>query len=210
MFNLAVLTPTGGHVSLGYTSGMIRLVMDFAEKPIMEPDEGRYLRHHMACGSCISDNRERLVMQALKEEATHLLFIDDDMGFTPAALRIMARREQRVVGANYRRRQRGGEFTAMQLDGSASLETLECNGGIVPCRWAGLGFTLIEAQVFRVLPQPWFLIGYQKTTHVYGSEDVYFGGLLRDAGIAWYIDHDASKLVYHTGMYDYKWDEVTA
>lgn len=158
-------------------------------------------------GSGISANRERLVVDALETDVTHILFIDEDMGFAPNALHVLAEKKLPLVGCNYKIRVKGKGFTALAFDKKARIVTNKESSGIEKCYYTGFGFCLIEREVFEKVARPWFLIGYNTDIGLYTTEDAGFARQLKDAGITWYVDHDASKLVWHVGNYNYSWKE---
>ena len=55
-------------------------------------------------GSMLAQVRTGLVLRAMKAEATHMLFLDDDMEFPPDLLHRLLRHNKPVVGCNYSRR----------------------------------------------------------------------------------------------------------
>lgn len=52
-------------------------------------------------GCYVHMNRENIVLDAQKEGATHLLFVDSDMEFQPNALSTLLKRNKPIIGADY-------------------------------------------------------------------------------------------------------------
>lgn len=80
-------------------------------------------------------------------QASHLLFIDDDMSFKPELVMDMLLFNEPVVGALYPKRCYPLEFA-----GSGS-ENPEVRGGFVKCDGVGMGVTLIQRHVFEVIAE---------------------------------------------------------
>ena len=69
------------------------------------------------------------------------------------------------------------------------------------------GFALLERRVFEAVEKPMFMIEYCKETGVYTTEDHPFFRKAREAGFPCYVDHDASKLIWHVGYNNYVWNQ---
>lgn len=155
--------------------------------------------------SCISDNRERLVMNAVNQGATHVCFIDDDMAFESDTLHVLARRGLPIVGTNYPFRIAQGGFTALHLNQQDRIVTDESSTGLQEVNYTGFGFCLIDIEVFKAVPQPWFQTYWHPEMMRYSTEDQPFAEKCRQAGFRWYCDHDASKKLKHVGIYEFTW-----
>lgn len=205
-----ILTPSTGLSRMEYTYSLAKLIMYFCKNKLLPECDRQMIDFHSIEGSGISANRERLVVDALNTECTHILFIDEDMGFNPNALHILASRRQRIVGCNYPMRGPTNEFTALSLDKKTRIFTREKSTGIEPVFYTGFGFCLIERSVFEIMKQPWFPFGYNIEGKYYTTEDAVFSTLLHtQTDIPWYVDHDASKLISHVGNHKFVWNEVS-
>jgi len=206
-FRLKILTPTTGECKAAYTFSLANLVMYYMQNKIYPDSESQWLGVKPITGSGISANREHLAVDALKTDATDFLFIDQDMGFHPDVLHVLAAKRLPLVGCNYKMRVKGKGFTTLSLDKKTRIITTEKSTGVEPCYYTGFGVCLIKREVFEKAAKPWFLIGYNTVFGSYTTEDCGFARQLEDTDITWYVDHDASKLVWHVGDYDYKWNE---
>lgn len=206
-FRLKILTPTTGCPKMAYTCSLVYLVMYYMQNRIYEDVKDQMLGFEPIEGSGIGANRERLVKNALKTDCTHILFIDEDMGFQPECLYIMAGRRLPLVGCNYPMRVKGKGMTALALDKKNRIPLTEESVGTEPCHYTGFGLCLIERWVFEKIEKPWFLIGYNTETETYTTEDAGFARRVSESGIDWHVDHDASKKIYHVGNYNYNWRE---
>jgi hypothetical protein len=159
-------------------------------------------------GTGVSANRERMVKNFLKTDATHLLFIDDDMGFNPDALHVLASRRQPIVACNYRVRTPPAPFMAKR-DGKEIKITAESTG-LEEVDFVPFGLCLMERRVLESIPVPRFMIEYiERDFNDYTTEDVSFCNKVRTQ-YPIYIDHDASKKVWHAGNIHYTWaDDFT-
>lgn len=145
--------------------------------------------------------RELFLEAAIKQGATHLLWLDTDMSFPrTAALQLMAH-DTPMVGCNYRVRQPSGLFTA-QRNGER-INTLESSTGLEAVDAIGLGICLMWADLAADLNRPWFPHGQNEQGGDIG-EDIVFCRRLRGCGHEIYIDHDLSKEVGHIGQYTYR------
>lgn len=206
--NVAILTPSTGFSRMEYTYSLAHLIMYSAMNRLLPEEPHQRIDFHSVEGSGISANREKLVCNALNGDWSHILFIDEDMGFAPNALQILASRRQPIVGCNYPMRGENGGFTALSLDKTSRIYTGEKSTGLEPCWYTGFGFCLIDRKVFEQLPRPWFLLGYNKEGQYYSTEDSAFATLVHEAKIPWYVDQDASKFIIHVGNKKFVWNET--
>lgn len=65
--------------------------------------------------SCLPVARQLIVAEAIKGDYTHLLFLDDDMKFSPEAFNSLQSRDVSFIGANYMIR--GGESSVTYVKG---------------------------------------------------------------------------------------------
>jgi len=201
MPRIAVCVPTKGIVRGWFASSLAELVAYAAAHQPMA------LTVMMQEGSIIHVNREILVNRALDWQATHVLFVDDDMTFSPRVLTLMLDRKQPVVACNSTMRVLPIKFAAARIDGSR-IAVSDASTGVEEADYAGFGVSLIETRVFQRTPKPWFLPTYLPEQQAYASEDVAFYRRGRAAGFPVLIDHDASKLIGHCGEHTYTWRQA--
>ena len=99
------------------------------------------------------------------------------------------------------------DFVAVDLQGNR-LPLTEDSVGIQPVLYSGFGVSLISTEVFRKVPQPWFLPDFNSEKSEYSTEDFPFFRRARETGFTIYVDHDASKLVGHIGRRTWRWKET--
>jgi len=145
--------------------------------------------------------RELFLEAALKQGATHVLWLDTDMTFPRETAVLLEMQNRPIVGCNYVVRQPSGLFTAQHDDGTRipikETHILEAVDAI------GLGVVLMRTDVVADLPRPWFRHGLNTQGGDVG-EDIMFCRALRAAGHQIYIDHDLSKEIGHIGQHIYR------
>lgn len=209
---IAVCVPTAGSVRMSFAyslCGMMAYVAARSIKTIPECPVTMSLK--VLESSNWITNREKLARQALDAGDTHLMFLDDDMVFEPQILEILLGRRQSIVVTNYLIKTdppSEAEFVAVDLEGKR-VPTREDSTGLRPIYYSGFGVSLIETEVFRKTPQPWFLPDFRaENGGEYTTEDNPFFRRARESGFTVYLDQDASKLVSHSGTKTWNWREV--
>lgn len=202
---LAVLVLSSGHCKTFFAQSLAQL-FQYSKLMRLRPDaSGMQRKQFVQVGSVIHANRERLVCLALDWGATHVLFADDDMCFNPKAVEILLGRKQAFVACNYPRRVLPISFTAVGPDMKMEMVTNNASEGLEEAGYTGFGLSLIDTDVFRAIPQPWFLPKWLEDQKQYTTEDWPFCEKVREAGYKVLVDHDASKLVGHVGDHLFDW-----
>jgi hypothetical protein len=145
--------------------------------------------------------REFFLEAALKQGATHVLWLDTDMSVPRETAVLLYMHDQPVVACNYLVRQDSGLFTAFR--GDERVPTDAASSGLEAVDYCGMGAMLMRADVVADLPRPWFRHGLNDQGGDIG-EDVGFCRALRSAGHTVFIDHDLSKTVGHIGQHTYR------
>lgn len=143
--------------------------------------------------SVLPASRNGLVQDALKVDATHLLWLDSDMIVPPVALDRLLSHKVPIVGATYRKRSApyaviGHAWPEEQADAPPDMTVMH---------YFGFGCMLIEADVFRALPAPWF--DYDLTVDPEIHEDRWFCERAREAGYRVLCDDWLTTQVGHIG-----------
>lgn len=201
--------PTAGTVPVMFAYSLAGLVARFASTrvPTM-PEVSISLVMRVLESSNWITNREKLAKLAVEEDATHLMFLDDDMQFDPRVLEMLLGRRQDVVVTNYLIKTiPAKDFVAVGLDGKRVATTDETTG-LIPLMYSGFGVSLINTDVFRKVPQPWFQPKFDPKTSEYTTEDCPFFEKVREAGYKVYLDQDASKLLGHIGRKTWTLEDV--
>ena len=190
-----------------YTTSLIRFYDWFLKNDLPGYAKEKSMGYTIVEGSMINQARDDLCDSMLEAGLSHILFIDDDMGFTPDAFLSLVSRKLPIVGCNYRMKTPPCPFTCRAADGSAWIETKEDSTGVEPVQFMGFGFCLIERRVIEAVEKPRFLGGYNVQLSKYSTEDGPFMVRAAEKGFIPMVDHDASKFVYHIGRYCYSWDD---
>jgi len=208
--SVAILTPTTGICRMGYAQSLARLCMYFAQVQVFPGIERQNLITDSVEGSGIAENYERMVEKHLNDKEihwTHFLSIEDDMGFAPDCLHILARRELSIVGANYSTN-KGTPLRFCAAGIRDRVLTTADSTGVEQVSLLPQGFTLVAREVYEAVPKPWFLMGYSKASGNYVYQDYYFSEQAKAHGFKLYVDHDVSKRIRHIGTYNYTWEDA--
>ena len=210
MIKLNIAIPTAGKVPAAFAYSLAGMVAKVAaDKVPTMPEASLELAIDVVESSNWITNREQLAKRAIEQGRTHLMFLDDDMSFDPRVLEIMLGRRQPIVVTNYLiKTTPAKDFVAVSEDGQRRIQTKESSTGLEPCAYSGFGVSIIETEVFKKTPQPWFLPEFNPETSTYTTEDNPFFARARAAGFRVWLDHDASKLINHIGQKSWHWSEV--
>jgi hypothetical protein len=157
-------------------------------------------------GSILPRSRAGLVKRAFEIDATHLLFVDSDQTFEGDILHKLLECEKPIVACNIATKRFPANSTARVRKNGAYVPvyTKPESEGLRQVDRVGSGIMLVEMDVFRRIPQPWFNIVWREELDDYEGEDWFFLQKCEDAGIPVFIHHDASQDVGHVGEFVYK------
>lgn len=143
-------------------------------------------------GSVLHMNRERIVLEALKGNYTHLLFVDSDMTFEPDAIIRLLAREKDIIGVHCNLR-------SLPLTTTVELKPgqTEIKGELDICNAVGAGFLLINLEVFKKLKRPYFFWELNEDGDTIKGEDHWFCAKAREAGYEIFVD--VSVKIGHIG-----------
>lgn len=189
---IAVLLPSQDTVSVGFAYDLARLFGSNSGLTIFN-----------VRGTYIPQQRATLVNAALDADATHCLWIDSDMRFPPDALRRLLEHRLPIVATNYPTRRVPILPTAEHKE-FGSLFTNPEDAGLIEVSHCGMGFMLVESEVFRAIGEPYFALGFNPTTKIYAGEDVYFCDKARKHGYKVMIDQGLSQEIRHVGEMEYR------
>jgi len=155
--------------------------------------------------SILPEARQRLVGEAWKMEATHILFVDSDMIFPADAIVRLVQHGMPIVGCNYSRKALTGVPTAYVEDDThiGHLYNEEDDEGLRPVKHMGFGLCLIDVRVFEAIDFPFFMFEPTKDGFKFKGEDVYFFEKCRKAGLTPMVDTGLSEEVKHVGDFEY-------
>lgn len=144
-----------------------------------------------------AQSRRRLVSRAKELNATHILFIDDDMDFPPDAAVRLINHQKEIIAASYTCR----GFPVIPLamrDGKRIFSRNKT--GLERVDWAPTGLMMIDMKVFDKISKPYFEAHAVSPESDEGvSDDVFFCRKAITAGVEIWIDHDLSLKTFHVG-----------
>ena len=156
--------------------------------------------------SLLPQARQECLDEALADECTHQLWLDDDIE-PPAdcVLRMLQSMRMRpeidAIASNYVRKQDTLQYTAEDLDG----KMMESHGklGVQEAKRIGMGLVLFNLNRLRGIPAPHFEVRWVERYQKYMGEDRYFTEKLREKGIRIFVDHGISNWTQHWGEIGY-------
>lgn len=203
---VSICVPARDTVHTGFAYDLARLSMQiWTDLPA-----GSAVNLHCISGTLIAPQRNRLVEMALQAGADVLLWLDSDMRVPPDLFRRLSAGDAPIVGCNYPTRRPPVRPTAyasfiaerrLSSVGKTGRESVDA---------LGFGAILTRAEVFRRLPQPWFSTPWLPTARKTIGEDLYFCQRAIANGIEVLVDHDASQLVKHIGLFEFGQEHVAA
>lgn len=201
-----IVTPTHGDVKAQMASSVAQAMLEFMASAHDYPAEVKVGWQTMA-GSNLAQQRQQLVSRALHLGATHILFWDSDIKAPGDCIIRALNRSAAMVVTNYPTKEIVSRPT-VYLDGdehTGPLWTKPGDTGVVrDVARAGLGWALIDAQVFDYLELPWFHFQPQPPEFVViGGEDHFFCDKVRAKGIGIVCDQDLSLEIAHIGNFEY-------
>lgn len=156
-------------------------------------------------GTLICNQRQELALEALKNGAEWILYLDSDMRFPIDMIGRLLKHGEDVVAANYSTRRHPVHpvaFCGEKLDDYTY--TKPSSTGLEEVVAVGMGVFMVRAEILKDIELPWFAIGYHQGTHQFSGEDIFFCRRLRAAGHKILIDHDLSREVAHVGTWEYR------
>lgn len=175
--------------------------------------EGAITLYNKTQCSIVHNGRNNLVIDALNDGCTHILFLDDDMKFPMETISRLFLHDKDIVGCNCTTKEMPARPTAITLDGEAMF-TRASSTGLEKCKSTGGAVLMIKAEVFLKMKMPWFDFEWTDEAKYFDpqkddnrleflGEDRYFCHKARDLGYDIWIDHDLSKKVSHVGDWRY-------
>src|SRR3990167_10149358 len=151
-------------------------------------------------GCNVHQSRTNIVRTALKNDITHLLFVDSDMVFEPDALNILLEKDKDIIGANYNMRKFPLTST-IKIHDEKGVKIYEPKSDMFECYAVSTGFMLIKMDVFKKIPTPWFAYEFDEKGDMKTGSDIWFCKQARKAGYKIYCDPTIQ--VGHIGDYVY-------
>jgi hypothetical protein len=199
---LGIAIPSGGTWECDFGTSLAFMLC----KLVAEPPAEKFALHIMnRTGSMLPVNRTELAKEMVKQDCTHILWLDDDMTFPADTAHRLLAAGKSIVGCNASRKSPPYSPTAIGLD-KKHLFTMAENKGLEEVIHVGMAVMLTDARIFKGLEEPWFPMTWSPERKQYVGEDVYFCHLMRSMGLKVWVDHDLSKEIGHIGPYAYTVD----
>ena len=147
--------------------------------------------------------RNALAAWAIKQEASHLLFIDTDLMFPADGAERLLAHGRALVGANYARKNEARDSACFGIDGERIRPKAD---GLEEARTLGMGFALIRRDVLEAVRFPWFTL--KSDARGGPAEDFLFCQAARVAGFPAFVDHALSRDCAHIGLHAYTLPEA--
>lgn len=147
------------------------------------------------------------MQDAIDGDFTHLLFIDTDQTFPPDLAHRLASWGKPIVGCNIATKIIPSSPTARLKDpkwqGGKPLFTDPDSKGLVEVWRLGCGIMLINLDIIKPMPKPWFQILWHPEINDFIGEDWFFCEQVERAGHKIYVDQNVSKEIGHLGQLEF-------
>jgi len=162
---------------------------------LMDKPEGTIIT--FVHGQSPARNRNMAIEQAILNNCTHILFLDDDLAFKPDLLTKLLSHDKDIVSGYYLMRNYPHQpilFDFTDSEGKCRhYYPPDSESGLVEATAFGLGCVLIKIEVFKSLEAPWIRLGELEKDH--WCDDIGFFNRVREKG--WKLYCDLSLCVGH-------------
>lgn len=165
----------------------------------MTQDGTDFIINAMMGTSVLPRARQMAMEHAIELGYTHILFLDDDMGFDDTLFERL-NSGLSIVAANYSNKSPARNPQCHGLDGNPLSSVGKT--GVEEVGWVGFGAILIDLSCMKDIPKPWFETRWVPERNAFIGEDYFFCGLVRSRGQKIYINHEIS--CSHIGDYPFK------
>ena len=208
---LVIAIPSGGTWDANFAMSMIFMTNFIASRGSVHGRKINY-RIHNKRGSILANMRQGLIEEAIKGDATHVLFIDSDQTFPADTFHRLMWHKKQVVACNVATKMLPSTPTARLAGGVAGvpLYTTKESTGLQEVWRVGTGVMLIDLNLFKRehMIAPWFTQFWNPKLGSYMGEDWGFCEKLEQAGVKLWVDQDLSKEIGHMGMLEYTHEAV--
>jgi hypothetical protein len=136
--------------------------------------------------------RNDLVIKAMQNGVTHIIFMDTDMVYHPKTITRLLSHKVPIVGALCYRRYPPFDPLLLRGDPTTGYESIDKweEGALVEVDATGTGCLIFDMQIFRKMPAPWFKFRENPNNSIGGiiGEDIGFCWDLKRAGHRIYVD----------------------
>jgi hypothetical protein len=139
--------------------------------------------------------RNKMAIELLRSEMTHLLMLDIDHKHPKNIVRrlaswVIAHPEVQVVGGlNFRRGEPFDPCCGFWGNDGKFYPPAEWEKGLIKVDIVGTGSIMIAREVFELIPPPWFSFDYSEVwADIWPGEDIGFSKLCNKYGVNLYVD----------------------
>ena len=169
-----------------------RLLLALTTRP---PRDVVQVSQSMFASSMLPFARSRVVANAFREGATHVLCLDADMTYPPDVAHRLLAHGRPFVACNAVTRRPPHRWVAK--DKAGEIIDSSKRSGLDRASVVGLAVALIERRVFDSISHPWF--NFEWSMDGWRGEDVYFCDRAIASGFQPMIDNDLSHEIGHIG-----------
>lgn len=204
-----IAMPNMGTWDSAFGIAMLHMVTYFMQKPVPGFGGNQQLRPFDIGGSTLSNMRWKAVKLALRENFTHVLFIDSDQSFPKDLVHRWVAHNVDVVAANVATKRIPSQPTARYKPKEGDpgygtpVYTDDTTKGLERVWRVGTGVMMVRTGVFRKIVEPLFEVKWREEVSDYQGEDWSMAECFERAGFDIWVDHDVSKLVGHWGKMNY-------
>ncbi len=176
------------------------MAVDAISATVWAVAHGIYIDACGAEGAYTETNRNNIVRAALNYDKPidAIMWLDADMRFPADTIARLWGHRKAVVGATYRERQEPYRYLGKFRDAVDE----EATEGLKPAELLPGGMILVNMEVYRRLPPPWYKLDEDGL-----RDDYYFSQAARDAGFEVWCDMDLTLKVRHRGEQEVGWFE---
>ena len=202
---LAILVPSMDSWDADFCLSLLQLQRYLLYKPVCDDFDFMIINER---GSLIANQRENMVLEALKNETvTHILWLDSDMSFPPNLFHRLLSHDLPIVGCNYVKRTIPSFPNSRSTKGKVISTPKEARG-LEEADSAGFGAVLLKREVVERTPRPWFdtvwLDKGEGKFEMMGEDVFFFRKARKVGGYPLFIDHSISQKIGHVGTYTYE------
>lgn len=207
--NIAVVIPSNGMWFTDFATSFCNMVVHFQSNRI-----GEYKRQLLQTisvrGSILPKMRSEGVVNALKQGATHILWLDSDHTFPRYLLHELLKADKDIIGINCVTKSIPSTTTARKRPAGpheplyGMLVYSDENSPRYEEVWRlGCGVMLVKADVFRKTGANIFDMKWRDDVQAYQGEDWTMCQAFENAGYKIWVDHKLSREVGHVGYLEY-------
>lgn len=207
-YRLAILLPCRDILHTSFAYDLARLTAYWSARHV---PNGGALHLFTSQGTLIADQRQNLIIEAIKVKADYVMWLDTDMRFPKDIVDRLHAHGKDVVAANYSTRRLPCKPVAFADPTCRNLVYTKADStGLEEVHAVGMGAMLERVEIYKKLGLPFFSIGYSQAAQDFFGEDVYHCHKLKEQGVKVFVDHDVSKEVKHIGSFEFSNEHAEA